>query len=233
MALLNDLQWRYATKKMNGNKIPQEKLKYILEAARMAPSSSGLQQYKIIVIEDKALLETIKSIASNQSQITDCSHLLVFAAWDGYSEERVSEVFNYMMEERGLPPNTMDGYKKTILDLYEPLGREWQAHHAAKQSYIALGMAVAAAAEQRVDATPMEGFSADQLDELLQLRASGYRSTVLLPLGYRDESGDWLVNMKKVRTPKEQFIEEMSLADAADIEIPGMEQTLGDLVSEK
>lgn len=233
MALLNDLQWRYATKKMNGNKIPQEKLEYILEAARLAPSSSGLQQYKIIVIEDKALLEKIKGIASNQSQITDCSHLLVFAAWDSYSEERVTQVFNYMMKERSLPLSTMDDYKKIILDTYGPLGQEWQAHHAAKQSYIALGMAIAAAAEQRVDATPMEGFEADKLDELLKLRESGYRSTLLLPLGYRDESGDWLVNMKKVRLPKEQFIEKMTLEDAADTEIPEMDLKLGDLVIEK
>src|SRR5690554_1978120 len=233
MALLNDLQWRYATKKMNGDKIPEEKLNYILEAARLAPSSSGLQQYKIIVISDRALLEKIKKLANNQSQVTDCSHLLVFAAWDGYSDERVTKVFNYMMEERGLPLNTMDAYKKTILDLYGPLGQEWQAHHASKQSYIALGLAMAAAAEQRVDATPMEGFSSDQLDELLKLRESGYRSTVMLPLGYRDESGDWLLNMKKVRTPKEQFIEEMTLADAADIEVPAVEQTLDSLVTEK
>lgn len=233
MALLDDLQWRYATKKMNGDKIPEEKLNYILEAARLAPSSSGLQQYKIIVISDRALLEKIKKLANNQSQVTDCSHLLVFAAWDGYSDERVTKVFNYMMEERGLPLNTMDAYKKTILDLYGPLGQEWQAHHASKQSYIALGLAMAAAAEQRVDATPMEGFSSDQLDELLKLRESGYRSTVMLPLGYRDERGDWLLNMKKVRMPKEQFIEEMTLADAADIEVPAMEQTLEALVTEK
>lgn len=233
MALLDDLQWRYATKKMNGDKIPEEKLNYILEAARLAPSSSGLQQYKIIVISDRALLEKIKKLANNQSQVTDCSHLLVFAAWDGYSDERVTKVFNYMMEERGLPLNTMDAYKKTILDLYGPLGQEWQAHHASKQSYIALGLTMAAAAEQRVDATPMEGFSSDQLDELLKLRESGYRSTVMLPLGYRDERGDWLLNMKKVRMPKEQFIEEMTLADAADIEVPAMEQTLEALVTEK
>lgn len=233
MALLDDLQWRYATKKMNGDKIPEEKLNYILEAARLAPSSSGLQQYKIIVISDRALLQKIKKLANNQSQVTDCSHLLVFAAWDGYSDERVTKVFNYMMEERGLPLNTMDAYKKTILDLYGPLGQEWQAHHASKQSYIALGLAMAAAAEQRVDATPMEGFSSDQLDELLKLRESGYRSTVMLPLGYRDERGDWLLNMKKVRMPKEQFIEEMTLADAADIEVPAMEQTLEALVTEK
>lgn len=218
MALLDDLKWRYATKKMNGQTVPKEKLDYILEAARLAPSSSGLQPYKVIVISDKALLEKIKGIAYHQSQITDCSHLLVWVAWDGYSDERVTKVFNYMMDERNLPHSTMDTYKKTILNLYEPAGQEWQAHHTAKQSYISFAMAIAAAAEQKVDATPMEGFFPDKLDELLKLKGSGYKSTVILPLGYREEEDDWLVNMKKVRTPKEKFITEMTIEDAADID---------------
>ncbi|WP_343670996.1 nitroreductase family protein [Chitinophaga sp.] len=217
MSLLEDLQWRYATKKMNGRKVPQEKLDYILEAARMAPSSSGLQQYKLIVISDRALLEKIKGIAYNQSQITDCSHLLVWIAWDGYSDARISSVFNYTMDERGLPHDTMDGYKSVILNLYEVKGQEWQASHAAKQSYISFAMAIAAAAEQKVDATPMEGFLPEKLDELLNLKGSGYKSTVILPLGYREAENDWLVNMKKVRTPKEEFITEMTIADAAEI----------------
>ncbi|WP_158800119.1 nitroreductase family protein [Pedobacter sp. L105] len=216
MSLLENLHWRYATKKMNGTAVPKEKLDYILEAARMAPSSSGLQQYKVIVISDQALLEKIKDVAYNQSQIADCSHLLVFAAWDEYTEERISNVFNYIMDERNLPHSTMDGYKNTILDLYATKGKEWQAHHAAKQSYISFAMAIAAAAEQKVDATPIEGFLPEKLDELLKLKGTGYKSTVILPLGYREEDNDWLLNMKKVRMPTESFITEMTLADAAD-----------------
>ncbi|GAA4312588.1 NAD(P)H-dependent oxidoreductase [Mucilaginibacter gynuensis] len=221
MSLLDDLQWRYATKKMNGQTIPEEKLDYILEAARLAPSSSGLQQYKILVISDRALLEKIKLVSYDQSQITDCSHLLVFAAWDGYSDERISSVFNYIMDERGLPHQTMDGYKQVILDLYERSGEAWQAHHAAKQSYISFAMAIAAAAEQKIDATPIEGFLPEKLDELLNLTGSGYKSTVILPLGYRETENDWLVNMKKVRTPKDAFITHITLADASSsVELP-------------
>lgn len=227
MSLLEDLHWRYATKKMNGKKVPQDKLDYILEAARMAPSSSGLQPYKIIVISDKALLEKIKGIAWNQSQITDCSHLLVFAAWDGYSDERVTNVFNYTMDERKLPHSTMDDYKKNIMSLYEPLGQEWQAHHASKQSYISFGLAIAAAAEQKVDATPIEGFVPEKLDQLLKLTGSGYKSTLLLPLGYREDENDWLVTMKKVRTPKEDFITEMTVEDIADYNEAPMEGSIG------
>ncbi|MEH6658566.1 nitroreductase family protein [Leeuwenhoekiella marinoflava] len=209
MSLIEDLKWRYAAKKMNGEQVPQEKLDYILEAARLAPSSSGLQPYKIFVISNQELLNKIKDVAWNQSQVVDCSHLLVFAAWDGYNDERVSAVFNYTMDQRGLPHETMDDYKQNILSLYEPLGKEWQADHASKQSYISFAMAIAAAAEQKVDATPIEGFLPPEVDKLLELEGSGYKSTLLLTLGYRDADNDWLVNMKKVRTPKEDFITEI------------------------
>jgi nitroreductase/dihydropteridine reductase len=209
MNLIDTLKWRYATKKMNGNKVPQEKLDYILEAARLAPSSSGLQPYKIFVISNPDLLEKIKAISWNQSQITDCSHLLVFAAWDGYSLDRITAVFNKTLAERGLPADTMDDYKKTLWGLYEPLSTEWQANHAARQAYISMGVAIVAAAEQKVDATPMEGFIPAEMDKLLGLEEQGLKSALLLPLGYRDEANDWLVNMKKVRTPMEEFVTEI------------------------
>ncbi|SFW74021.1 Nitroreductase [Sinomicrobium oceani] len=210
MSLIDDLQWRYATKKMNGETISREKLDYILEAARLAPSSSGIQPYRIFVIANRELLEKIKPVAMNQSQITDCSHLLVFAAWDGYSLERITEVFNYTLEQRGLPQDTMDDYKNNLWSLYEPLGKEWHAQHAAKQSYIALGMALAAAAEQKVDATPMEGFDNQAMDKVLELEKYNLKSTAIMAVGYRDAENDWLAPMKKVRTPKEDFIVEIA-----------------------
>jgi nitroreductase/dihydropteridine reductase len=209
MDLVEALNWRYATKKMNGNVVPEERLNYILEAARLAPSSSGLQPYQIFVISNKELLQKIKSIAYNQSQITDASHLLVFAAWDKYSLENIEAVFNKTIDERGLPATAMDDYKNQLWNSYEPLGNDWQANHAARQAYISFGLAIAAAAEQKVDATPMEGFSAPALDELLGLKELGLKSAVILALGYRDEANDWLVNMKKVRTPVEKFITEI------------------------
>lgn len=206
MELLEALNWRYATKKMNGNIVPQEKINNILEAARLSPSSSGLQPYKVIVITNKSLLEKIRTIAYNQSQITDASHVLVFAAWDGYSLDKIETVFNKTTEARGLPETAMDDYKKQLWGMYEPLTKEWQANHAARQAYISLGLAIAAAAEQRVDATPMEGFNPSALDEILGLQDLGLKSVVILALGYRDEANDWLVNLKKVRTPFEKFI---------------------------
>jgi nitroreductase len=205
MSLIDDMKWRYATKKMNGEKVPQEKINYILEAARLAPSSSGLQAYEIYVISNKEMLAKIQPIASGQSQIIDCSHLLVFAAWENYTEERVSEAFDRSNTERGLPLNTTDAYKAQILGLYLTRGPQVNFEHLAKQTYIGLAAALFAAAEQKVDATPMEGFNPAALDELLKLKEKNLKSTVMATLGYRDAANDWLVNMKKVRKSKEDF----------------------------
>ena len=209
MALLDDLKWRYATKKMNGQTVPEDKVNYILEAARLSPSAFGLQPYQVFVITDKTLLAQIKIISNNQNQVTDCSHLLVFAAWDSYSYERIGDVFLKTAKERGLADNAMEAYQKGLWNLYEPLGRTWHSEHAAKQAYIALGLAVAAAAEQKVDASPMEGFDKTKMDETLGLEKMGLKSVVMLALGYRDEEKDWLIKLKKVRTPKEEFIIEL------------------------
>jgi nitroreductase len=206
MELLNALNWRYATKKMNGEKVDQNLVDQILEAAYLAPTSSGLQPFQIFVITNEELKEKIKPIAYNQSQITDASHVLVFAAWDNYTEERINTVFKRMITERNMPEEAVADYKNNMIAMYTPRPAEVNFDHAARQSYIGFGMAIAAAAVLKVDATPMEGFVADQLDELLGLREKGLRSTTILTLGYRDAANDWLVNLKKVRTPKEEFL---------------------------
>ncbi|KAF2326446.1 nitroreductase family protein [Flavobacterium ginsenosidimutans] len=209
MALIDALKWRYATKKMNGQAVPQEKVDYILEAAKLAPSSSGLQPYKIFVITNKELKDKIRTVSFDQSQVTDASHVLVWAAWDGYSLEKISAVFDRTIAERGIPANAMDEYKQRLWGMYEPLGQEWHANHAAKQAYISFGVAIAAAAEQQVDATPMEGFIPAEVDKLLGLSELGLKSVLVLPIGYRDDANDWLVNLKKVRTPQDEFITEI------------------------
>jgi nitroreductase/dihydropteridine reductase len=205
MALIDDLQWRYATKKMNGEQIPEEKLQYILEAARLAPSSSGLQPYKILVISDKEKLAEIRKIAYDQSQVTDCSHLLVWVSWDHFNEAKAEEILVRTGSERGMTQESSLAYKQALVNLYSPRDRQWQADRMAKQAYISFALAIAAAAEQRVDATPMEGFDNDKLDDFLGLK--GWTSTVILPLGYRDAEQDWLVNHKKFRVPTEDFVE--------------------------
>jgi len=206
MSLIDALNWRYAVKKMNGQPVEQEKVDKIIEAAHLAPSSSGLQPFRVIVITDQELKEKIAPIAYNQSQVIDSSHLLVFAAQEKYTEEGIDKVFDRMNTERGLPLDKTDAYKAQLKGNLLSKSAEENFHHAAKQAYLAFGVAIAEAAVQKVDATPMEGFDAPALDALLGLNEKGLKSVTLLPLGHRDENGDWLANLKKVRTPKAEFL---------------------------
>ncbi|WP_293906354.1 NAD(P)H-dependent oxidoreductase [Sphingobacterium sp. UBA5670] len=211
MALLDTLEWRYATKKYDPTKkVAQEDLNKILEAARMAPSSSGLQQFRVIVITNQELKEKIVPVAWGQQIVADSSHLLVFAAWDRYTDERIDNTFDQMNTLRGLPLDTTDEYKNRLKGQFASFTEEQQAAHAAKQAYIAFGLAIAQAAELGIDATPMEGFSNVELDELLGLDKLGLKSAVMLPLGYRMEEQDWLLKLKKFRLPKEEFLIEFA-----------------------
>lgn len=209
MELLNALNWRYATKKMNGEAVAEDKVQQIIEAAYLAPTSSGLQPFEIIAISNKELREKIQLIAYGQGQIVDGSHLLVFASWDKYTDERIDAIFDHMNTERGLPLDATDDYKVGLKAQLFSKSEEEQAAHTGKQSYIAFGTAIAAAAMLKVDATPMEGFVNEQLDELLGLKEKGLKSQTILTLGYRATEGDWLQGMKKVRQPKEKFLTEI------------------------
>ncbi|HTH08922.1 MAG TPA: NAD(P)H-dependent oxidoreductase [Acidovorax sp.] len=205
--LLNTLQWRYATKKMDPAKaVPEDKVERILEAARLAPTSSGLQPFEIVVVTDPAVRERIRAIAWNQAQITDGSHLLVFAAWDNYTPERINQMFDLTNEQRGFKNEGWENYRQMLLSSYPQRDAEVNFQHAARQAYIGMSAALIAAAFEQVDSTPMEGFEPAALDEILGLRARGLRSVAILPLGYRAEEGDWLLGLKKVRRPREQFV---------------------------
>jgi nitroreductase len=210
MELIEKLNWRFATKAMNGQKVPQEKVDKILEAARLAPTSSGLQPFEIIVVTNPEVKEQIKPHAWNQPQITDCSHLLVFAAWDNYTEERINSMFDLTNEIRGFKNEGWENYRQMLLGAYPQRSAEENFTHAAKQAYISFGAAIIAAAFEEVDSTPMEGFSPEAVDEVLNLKEKGLKSVLLLPIGYRDASNDWLVNLTKVRKPKEAFITEVN-----------------------
>ena len=207
MALLDDLKWRYATKKYDPTKkVAQANVDKIIEAARLAPTSSGLQQFRLIVITNQELKDKIVPIAKDQKIVADCSHLLVFVAWDKYTDERIDRQFDYITDERGLPRGRMSSYTDRLKKMYLNQTEKENFVHTARQAYIGFGLAIAQAAELKVDCTPMEGFNTDELDELLDLRSKGLRSVLLLPLGYRDAENDWLEKMKKVRKPKEDFV---------------------------
>jgi nitroreductase len=206
MELLDKLNWRYAAKAMNSKKVPEDKVQRILEAARLAPTSSGLQPFEIFVIKNQEIKEQIKPVAWNQSVITDCSHLLVFAAWDTYTEDRINHMFDLTNEIRGFKNEGWENYRQMLLGMYPQKDAEENFNHAAKQAYIAFTEALTAAAFEEVDATPLEGFEPEAVDKILGLREKGLRSAVLLPIGYRKDDEDWLVNLVKVRKPMEELV---------------------------
>jgi len=210
MSLIQALEWRYAAKRMNGQKVPQEKINNILEAIRLSASSMGLQPYNILVIEDQKLREKIKAVANNQPQITESSLLLIFAAWDNVTPAHIEEFINNTAEVRGVSLESLAGFKNSLLSIANTNTPEQSFQWAARQAYIAFGTAIAAAATEKVDATPMEGFNAAALDELLNLKEKGLRSVTLLPLGYRDTANDWLASQKKVRRDKDKLFLELA-----------------------
>lgn len=205
MSTLTNLKWRYATKRMNGQKVPAEKLENILEAIQLAPSSIGMQPFTVFVVEDADLRAKIAPAIYNQPQVTEGSHVLVFAAWKEYSNENVDKYINHIATLRGIPSESLGGMRNMITGAIAGKTPEQLLLWNQKQAYIALGTGLVAAAEEQVDATPMEGFDPDALDAALGLNEKGLRSTVILVLGYRDAEKDYLSGAAKVRRVKDEL----------------------------
>lgn len=205
MSALNNLEWRYAAKRMNGQKIPAEKLEKILKAIQLAPTSIGLQPFTVLVVENEELKAKMAPAIYNQPQITEGSHVLVFAAWKEYSDENVEKYLNNIASVRGIPVDSLDGLRNMINGAISGKTPEQLLNWNSRQAYIALGTGLAVAAEEHVDSTPMEGFDPDALDAVLGLQEKGLRSTVILALGYRDAEKDYLSSSAKVRRNKEEL----------------------------
>ncbi len=205
MSALNNLEWRYAAKRMNGQKIPTEKLEKILKAIQLAPTSIGLQPFTVLVVENEELKAKMAPAIYNQPQITEGSHVLVFAAWKEYSDENVEKYLNNIASVRGIPVDSLDGLRNMINGAISGKTPEQLLNWNSRQAYIALGTGLAVAAEEQVDSTPMEGFDPDALDAVLGLQEKGLRSTVVLALGYRDAEKDYLSSAAKVRRDKEEL----------------------------
>lgn len=205
MSTLSNLKWRYATKRMNGQKVPAEKLENILEAIQLAPTSIGMQPFTVLVIEDADVKAKIAPAIYNQPQITEGSHVLVFAAWKEYSQENVDKYINHIATLRGIPVESLEGMQNMVSGSIAGKTPEQLLAWNMKQAYIALGTGLVAAAEEQVDATPMEGFDPNALDAALGLAEKGLHSTVIMALGYRDAEKDYLSGAAKVRRSKEEL----------------------------
>ena len=206
MSLLDSLKWRYAVKRMNGNKIPEATMNTILEATKLAPSSFGLTPYNIIVIEDEETRKKLQPHFYNQPQVGESSALVIFATWNSITEKEVAEYMQEIADERGVPVESLNDFASYINGSIKNLSAEQLQIWAAKQTYIALGFTLVAAASEEIDATPMEGFKPDAVDEALGLNALGLHSAVAVTLGYRDAANDYLSGAKKVRRASEKLI---------------------------
>lgn len=209
MALLEDLNWRHAVKAYDATKkVSKEDIDKIVEAARLAPTSSGLQPFQVLVVENQELKEKLVKGALNPECMRDCSHVLIFAGWDRYTAERIDKVYDYTTVERGLTQGRFNSYTDMLKKMYLAQPAEENFAHIARQTYIALGLSLAQAAELKVDSTPVEGFDNSVVDEILALDKLGLKSVSLMYVGYADTPNDWIAPMKKVRTPKAEFVVE-------------------------
>jgi nitroreductase len=204
--LINQLNWRYATKQFDPNqKISAADWAALETALQLSPSSGGLQPWKFIVITDPALRAKLRPVSYGQAQITDASHLVVFAAKNNLNEADVDAHIKHIAEVQGAPVEALAPLRGMlvggIVKAQDEAGRNaW----ARNQVFIALGNLLTSAALLGIDACPMEGFDHAQYDEILSLKAKGYASAVIATLGYRLPT-DKYASAPKVRYPKEQI----------------------------
>jgi nitroreductase len=202
---IESLNWRYATKKFDSNRIiNEEDLQMLLEATQLSASSFGLQPYHVFVVTDKELRNQLKGASWGQSQITDASHILIFANKTSFGSELIDNYLKDVSETRAIPLESLQGYgdymKSKLLDLPDTVKENW----TAKQTYLAVGNLLSAAGVMKIDACPMEGFEPEMYNELLGLNGQGLTSTVVVALGYRSEE-DETQHYKKVRQSKESL----------------------------
>ena len=204
--ILKQLNWRYATKTYNSSKkISADDWAVLEEAMIAAPSSFGLQPYKFIVITDPEVRAKLRAAAWNQAQVTDASHLVVFAYKKTMSEADIDNFISHMAAVRGQDPSALAEYAGMIKGAVSAKSAADIETWNSRQAYIALGFLLKAAAMLGIDATPMEGFDPAAFNEILGL--GGYSAVVACPVGYRDEANDWLASLPKVRFPKEDMIQ--------------------------
>lgn len=204
MKLIDDLKWRYATKKFSNKKVSDDDLETIIEAINLSASSIGMQTYRLFVIEDQELKKKLGEGSFN-AQIAESSHLLVFAAFGSINQETIDNYIQLVATERDMPIEELSDFKNSISSSLLARTDDENFIWSSKQAYIGLGTGLIAAANLKIDATPMEGFDPEKFDELLNLKNKNLKSVVLLALGYRDEENDLLAKLKKVRVSKQEF----------------------------
>jgi nitroreductase/dihydropteridine reductase len=204
MELIKNLQWRYAVKKYTDELVSEDKIDQIIEAINLTASSCGIQPYRLFAITNPEVRQRLAEGSFN-TQIQDSSHLLVFAGLNEITSEYITDYIVMMEEQRNLESGALNGLKDMLIAYFSTQTPEQNAIWSDKQAYIGLGTALIAAAELKVDATPMEGFDPKLFDDVLSLSEKGLHASVIISLGYRDTSNDYLASMQKVRLPINEF----------------------------
>lgn len=205
--LIEDLKWRYATKKFNPDKlISAKEFDVLKEVLSLVPTSNGLQPFKFLVIENKEMREKLRMRSFNQPQITDASHLIVMCAYTDLNEAHIDSYILLNSSERAIAEEQLHGFSTHLKRTVTSQSQEEKASSNENQVYIALGHLLHAAAQMRIDASPMEGFEPEGYDEILGLSAQNLKAIVACALGYRAED-DKYQHMKKVRKPHEDLFE--------------------------
>jgi nitroreductase len=205
--VLEQLNWRYATKSYDATKkISDADWEILVQSLIFAPTSFGIQPYKFIVVTDQAMKEKLKPAAWGQTQITDSSHLVVIAHKKTLTDADIEHYVDRIVEVRGVPRETLTEYENIMKNsAKQAVDGGYVETWNSRQAYIALGFLLETAAILHIDATPIEGFDAAQFNEILGL--TDYSAVVLCAVGYRNEESDWLANLPKVRFSKEELIQ--------------------------
>ena len=204
--ILSTRHWRYATKKFDSDKrIPEEEIEQLLEAIRLSASSYGLQPYSVYVINSEETRQELRPHSWNQSQITDASHLLVFASRTDFDDSLIESYLDETSRIRNIDKENLNGYGDFMKNTLSPWAKDRKADWSARQAYIALGNGLQAAAELGLDTCAIEGFGPAEYDRILQLDEKKLSACVVMAVGYRSEE-DGNQHLAKVRTPKDDFI---------------------------
>ncbi|MEN4760781.1 nitroreductase family protein [Chryseobacterium sp. C39-AII1] len=204
MDLIKNLQWRYAVKKYSDESVNEDKIDQIIEAINLSASSCGIQPYRLFVITNPEIRQRLGEGSFN-AQIHASSHLLVFAGFNKITNDYITDYVEMMEQQRDMENGALNLLKDTLIDYFSTQTPEQNAIWSSKQAYIGLGTALIAAAELKVDSTPMEGFDPKLFDEVLGLSEKGLHASVILSLGYRDSDNDYLASVPKARLPINEF----------------------------
>jgi nitroreductase len=210
MSNIKALQWRYATKKFNPEKIlSDKKINILKEAFNLTATSYGLQPLKMVVVRNKELQELLKSASWGQQQLNTASHVLVICIEKKIDKNFIEQYFRRVKYIRETPDEILDPFKNSLVNSFESKAEDEVHSWAINQAYLTLGTLLTVCASEEIDACPMEGFEPDKYDELLNLNAHNLKSVLALPVGYRAED-DMFSEFKKVRRPLNDIIIEVN-----------------------